>query len=100
MAARGRLFRAVVKLRREGGQNDWMVQGDRYDRELARRLIPRVVYGGRKGRRAFLRLWKMGVVPGEPVVKKYVVRIRGFELTEDVKRQLVAMRQDGGEVDT
>ena len=43
---RGRVFRSVVRLRRSGVRTDWEVVAD-YDRELARRLLPRIVYGGR-----------------------------------------------------
>jgi hypothetical protein len=81
---RGRLFRAVVQLRRAGGQNEWEVSREetRMDRELLRRLLPRIVYGGRKGHRAFLRIWKMGVRPGWPVVRRVVIHIKGFELQD------------------
>jgi hypothetical protein len=76
---RRRVFLAIVRLRRAGVRTDWDT-GPTYDRALARRLLPRIVYGGRKGWRAYLQLWKMGVRPGEPVVRRLVVTIKGFEL--------------------
>jgi hypothetical protein len=86
------LFQAVVRLRRAGGQNDWIRSTEVVDPNLLKRLFPRVAYGGKKGWRAFCRLWAAGVRPGEPISKTFrlAVKIKGFELSDS---QWFALRE-------
>ena len=50
-----------------------------YDKAVVKRLMGRVSYGGRKGHRAFLRLWEMGCRPRS---MRVTFLIKGFEMTE------------------
>jgi len=81
---RRRAYRKTLTRIRAGIDGHWTIEGssddhermERVDRNAIRRLIQRVAYGGRKGRRAFARLWAIGVRPS-PV--RVHVNIRGFE---------------------
>jgi hypothetical protein len=73
---RGRIFRSVVTVYHAGVDPDWTVPlspgalpPDKRLVATMRRLLPRVRYGGKKGWRAFARLWQVGVYPGAPVLR-------------------------------
>jgi len=63
---------------RRGEPGDWVTDDpSRCDRSLFQRLVARIAYGGRKGRRAFLRLWRLRV---RPPAHRVTFTITGFEL--------------------
>lgn len=64
---------------RSGQSGDWTTDRPNYDKTLVRRLMSLVAYGGRKGRRAFLRLWQIRIRP-RAMRAKFIVK--GFELSE------------------
>ena len=78
------LFEAVVQLRRSGGKNEWVRTADCIDSKL-KYLFPRVAYGGKKGWRAFCRLWAAGIRPGPPIANmlRLTIRLKGFEVFPD-----------------
>lgn len=76
---RGRSYRQTVTRMRGGVNGDWVCSRAPDDRSLVRRLVRRIAYGGRKGRRAFIRLWAIGVRPS-PVHMRVRIHITGFEL--------------------
>lgn len=59
---------------------------------LLRRLAPRVTYGGRKGWRAFRRLWDAGIRPHREFFRVSVI-IKGFELDDEAAERLMTMAQ-------
>lgn len=75
---RGRVYLQTVARMRAGKPGDWTTERTDHDRAVVRRLLSRVGYGGRKGHRAFLRLWRMGI---RPPATRITVTIKGFELT-------------------
>lgn len=87
-------FVRLVHLRRTGGGNEWDVSSalSPSDRSLAARLMPRVTYGGRKGWRAFRRLWAMGVRPHMDLFRLSVL-LKGFELEPADVERFMAMQQ-------
>jgi hypothetical protein len=74
---RRRLFLKTVARMRSGLSGDWATDRYDYDKVLVKRLFDRVAYGGRKGHRAFLRLWDLRI---RPSATKVSVIIKGFEL--------------------
>jgi hypothetical protein len=74
----------------EPGQWSQPVGYAEYDRQLVRRLMSRIAYGGRKGRVAFLRLWRMRI---RPSAIRLTVKIKGFELLPDQAEKLQSMVQ-------
>ena len=89
---RGRVYRRTVARMRAGEPGHWSqpVGYAEYDRRLVRRLMSRVAYGGRKGRAAFLRLWRMRI---RPSAYRLSVIIKGFELLPDQAEKLRSMVQ-------
>lgn len=76
---RGRVFLQTVARMRADQPGNWATSRPDYDKALARRLMSRVAYGGRKGRRAFLRLWRMGIRPRALEVR---LVIKGWEMAD------------------
>jgi len=81
---RGRVYRREVVRMRSGAIGNWSIPDGHknlgYDRQLVKRLMSRVGYGGRKGHRAFLRLWHMQI---RPSAIRITLKIKGFELPMD-----------------
>jgi hypothetical protein len=85
---RCRVYRRTVTRMRAGEPGQWSqpVGYAEYDRQLVKRLMSRVAYGGRKGRAAFLRLWRMSI---RPSAIRLGVKIKGFELMSEQDFQRV-----------
>lgn len=81
---RERVYHATVA-RMRGGVRDgyWDCGRQAVDGALFKRLVRRVVYGGKKGRRAFSRLWCLGV---RPRTLRVTIKIKGFELSAEQAR--------------
>lgn len=76
---RGRVFSKTVARMRIGQAGDWTTDRTDYDKAIVKRLMSRVAYGGRKGHRAFLRLWQMRI---RPAAIRLRIRTIGFEVSE------------------
>jgi|GEM_PF-3141391 len=75
-SVKGRVYRRTLARMRAGKPGDWTTDRADHDRVVVRRLLSRVGYGGRKGHRAFLRLWRMGI---RPPATRITLAIKGFE---------------------
>jgi hypothetical protein len=87
---RGRVYRTELARMRAGFIGNWATDVRPYDRQLVKRLMDRVAYGGRKGHRAFVRLWQMRI---RPRAMRVTIAIKGFELTPERAQKLVQMEQ-------
>lgn len=85
---RARVYRSTVARMRAGDDGYWDCGRSPVSGTLFKRLVSRVAYGGKKGCRAFRRLWQLGVRPRTLRVR-VTLKVNGFEFVEGQWRKAI-----------